>query len=255
MKRLVLFLAILLPQRGLAAQERIASYDSKVEILRDGTLDVTERIVVFAEGQQIRRGIYRDYPTRYADRFNNRVKVDLEVIGVERNGRPEPWFTERMSNGIRINTGNDDFLTVPAEYTYTLRYRTTRQLGFFDDHDELYWNAIGTGWVFPIERGTVEVRLPQPVPVARMSAEGYTGPQGAKGSGYAAELPAPGVARYTLTGPLAPNEGFTVVLTFPKGLVAAPSDADRGRWFLRDNRGVLVAVSGLLILLLYMTRQ
>jgi len=255
MKRLVLVLAILLPQRGLAAQERIASYDSKVEILRDGTLDVTERIVVFAEGQQIRRGIYRDYPTRYADRFNNRVKVDLEVIGVERNGRPEPWFTERMSNGIRINTGNDDFLTVPAEYTYTLRYRTTRQLGFFDNHDELYWNAIGTGWIFPIERGTVEVRLPQPVPVARMSAEGYTGPQGAKGSGYVAELPAPGVARYTLTGPLAPNEGFTVVLTFPKGLVAAPSGAARGRWFLRDNRGVLVAVSGLLILLLYMTRQ
>lgn len=255
MKRLVLVLAILLPQGGLAAQERIASYDSKVEILRDGTLDVTERIVVFAEGQQIRRGIYRDYPTRYADRFNNRVKVDLEVIGVERNGRPEPWFTERMSNGIRINTGNDEFLTVPAEYAYTLRYRTTRQLGFFDDHDELYWNAIGTGWVFLIERGTVEVRLPQPVPVARMSAEGYTGPQGAKGSGYTAELPAPGVARYTLTGPLAPNEGFTVVLTFPKGLVAAPTDADRGRWFLRDNRGVLVAVSGLVILLLYMTRQ
>ncbi len=254
-KRLVLLLAIFLPLAGLAGQERIASYDSKVEILHDGTLDVTERIVVVAEGQQIRRGIYRDYPTRYTDRFNNRVRVDLQVFGVERNGKPEPWFTERMQNGIRINTGNDDFLTVPAEYTYTLRYRTTRQLGFFENHDELYWNAIGTGWVFPIERGTVEVRLPQPVPVARMSAEGYTGPQGAKGSGYTAELPAPGVARYMLTAPLAPNEGFTVVLAFPKGLVAAPTGVDRGRWFLRDNRGVLIAVAGLLLLLLYMMRQ
>ena len=107
-----------------------------------------------AEGSQIRRGIYRDFPTRYRDRYGNRVVVDLKVLGVLRNGEAEPWFTEERDNGVRINTGNDNFLPVPAEYTYTLRYRTTRQLGFFADHDELYWNAIGTGWAFPIDRGT-----------------------------------------------------------------------------------------------------
>ena len=84
---------------------------------------------------------------------------------------------------MRINTGNDDFLPVPAEYTYTLRYRTTRQLGFFADHDELYWNAIGTGWAFPIDRGTVDVYLPAPVEVDQLSAEGYTGYQGSQGPG------------------------------------------------------------------------
>jgi hypothetical protein len=89
------------------------------------------------------------------------VRVDLEVLGVERDGEPEAFFTERLSNGIRINTGGDDFLpTLPGEYTFSLRYRTTRQLGFFAEHDELYWNAIGTGWIFPIERGSVTVRLP-----------------------------------------------------------------------------------------------
>ncbi|MEO5580940.1 MAG: DUF2207 domain-containing protein [Gemmatimonadaceae bacterium] len=253
--RKLIALAILLPSLELAAQERIKSYDSRIDIQRDGSLDVTERIAVVAEGNQIRRGIYRDFPTRYSDRFGNRVRVDLDVIGVERNGKAEPWFTERASNGVRINTGNDDFLTVPAEYTFTFRYRTTRQLGFFANNDELYWNAIGTGWIFPIEGGTVEVRLPEPVPVERMAAEGYTGPQGAKGSAYVAELPAPGIARYRLTAPLGPNEGFTTVLTFPKGIIAAPSGADRARWMLRDNRGVLVALAGLVVLLLYMVRE
>jgi len=260
MKRILLTLATctgfaFLPLRSSAAQERIRSYDTRVDIRRDGSVDVTERITVVAEGQQIRRGIYRDFPTRYTDRFNNRVKVDLEVIGVERNGRQEPWFTEGMSNGVRINTGNDNFLTVPAEYIYTIRYRTTRQLGFFDDHDELYWNAIGTGWVFPIESGSVEVRLPEPVPVERLSAEGYTGPQGAKGTAYVADLPAAGVARYRLTAPLAPYEGFTIVMTFPKGLIAAPSGSDKAQWFLRDNRGVLVALAGFVLLMLYMVRE
>lgn len=256
MRRIVLALAVLaVAVVPAAAQERINSYDSEIQIRADGSLEVTERISVRAEGNQIRRGIYRDYPTRYRDRYGNRVKVDIDVLGVERNGVMEQWFTERMSNGIRINTGNDDFLPVPADYTYTIRYRTTRQLGFFDNHDELYWNAIGTGWVFPIMSGTVEVRLPEPVPPEEMRAEAYTGVQGAQGGAYEVEVAAPGVARYRLTQPLSPYEGFTIVLSFPKGLVHEPTGTDRTQWFLRDNRGVLVALAGFIFLLLYMFRQ
>lgn len=235
-----------------AAQERIRSYDTEIEIHADGSIDVTERITVRAEGTQIRRGIYRDFPTRYRDRYGNRVRVDLTVLGVERNGRPEAWFTERHGNGVRINTGGDEYLpTLPADYTFTIRYRTTRQLGFFAQHDELYWNAIGQGWVFPIEAGTVEVRLPEPVAVDLLGVEGYTGPQGAQGAAYSAATPAPGTARYQLTGPLGPHEGFTIVLTFPKGLIAEPTAAARAGWFLRDNAGVLVALMGLIALLLF----
>jgi uncharacterized membrane protein YgcG len=235
-----------------AAQERIRNYDSEIQIRSDGSIDVTERITVVAEGSEIRRGIYRDIPTRYRDRFGNRVRVDLEVLGVERNGAPEAWFTERLSNGIRINTGGDDYLpTLPAEYTFTIRYRTTRQLGFFAGHDELYWNAIGTGWIFPIERGSVTVRLPEAVPAERLGAEGYTGAQGERGAAYTARIPAPGVAEYRLTEPLEPFQGFTTVLTFPKGIIAEPTGAERRRWFLRDNAGVLVALMGLLALLIY----
>lgn len=250
MKRL-LFVLLLLLSAPLGAQERILSYDSAVDIRADGSLDVTERIVVRAEGNQIRRGIYRDYPTRYKDRRGNRVVVGFEVVEVLRDGKPEPWFTEKKSNGVRINTGNDDFLPVPAEYAYTLRYRTTRQLGFFSDHDELYWNAIGTGWDFAIERGSVEVRLPQPVPADQLRAEGYTGAQGTQGAAYLAEIPSPGVARWRLTQPLAPQEGFTIVLSFPKGLVPAPTRMQRMLWLLKDNRGVLVALAGLVGLLAF----
>lgn len=242
------------PRAGLA-QERILAYDSEVLINEDGSLDVTERITVRAEGSQIRRGIYRDFPTRYRDRYGNRVRVDFEVLSVERNGEPEPWFTERISNGVRLNTGNDDFLPVPAEHTFTLRFRTTRQLGFFEEHDELYWNAIGTGWAFPIESGTVEVWLPEPVPVEQMSAEGYTGPQGAQGQAYEAQLTGPGTARYTLTEPLARSEGLTIVLTFPKGVVDEPTATQRTGWFLADNLGVLVGLVGLGSLLFYCVRR
>ncbi|HEY3518782.1 MAG TPA: DUF2207 domain-containing protein [Gammaproteobacteria bacterium] len=238
------------------AQERILDYAIEVTVGAEGAIDVVEQITVRAEGNQIRRGIYRDFPTRYRDRYGNNVVVGFDVQGVQRDDVVEPWFTERRPNGVRVNTGTDDYLPrLPAEYRYTLRYRTTRQVGFFADHDELYWNAIGTGWDFPIERGSVEVRLPEAVPVDRMAAEGYTGPQGAQGRGYAATLAAPGVARWELTAPLSPREGFTIVLSFPKGIIAEPTQTERVGWVLADNRGVLAALVGFALLLVYVVRR
>ena len=248
---LLLAFAALAAPTGAYAQERILSYDTEVDIRADGSLDVTERITVRAEGDRIRRGIYRDFPTRYRDAQGNAYVAGFEMVEVLRDGAPTPWFTERRPNGVRINTGNDDFLPVPATYTFTLQYRTTRQLGFFDGHDELYWNAIGTGWAFPIERATVVARLPAPVPVSELSAEAYTGAQGSRGQAYTTTLPAPGTARWTLTEPLPPGHGFTVVLSFPKGLVTAPTPSERVAWFLRDNLGVLVALLALAALLVF----
>jgi uncharacterized membrane protein YgcG len=248
-------LALLFLAPFASADERILSYDSDIKVNADGSLDVTETIVVRAEGSQINRGIYRDFPTRYEDRYGNNVVVDFDMKAVERNGKPEPWFIENLLNGVRINTGNDDFIERPAVHTFTIRYRTTRQIGFFADHDELYWNAIGTDWAFPIDVGSVKVRLPSAVPVDRMRAEGYTGPQGAKGTAYLAETPVPGVARWQLTAPLKPQEGFTIVLSFPKRLVVAPTSSQRIRWFLKDNRGVLIALAGLAVLLLFCIRR
>jgi uncharacterized membrane protein YgcG len=252
---LLLGWAGLLAAHPAAADERIRAYDIAIEVKADGSLDVTEQITVRAEGNRVRRGIYRDFPTRYRDRYGNRVVVGFELLDVRRNGAPEPHFTESVANGIRINTGNDSFLPVPAEYTFTLRYRTTRQLGFFRDHDELYWNAIGTGWIFPIDQGRVTVRLPTAVPVGEMRAEGYTGPQGAQGRAYTADLPEAGMARWRLTSRLAPNEGLTIVLSFPKGIVAEPGRGQRFWWLLADNRGLLVALAGFVGLLAFCVRR
>ena len=254
MKR-ILFALLLLLAMPLAAQERILSYDSEVYVRADGGLDVTERIAVRAEGNSIRRGIYREFPTRYKDRYGNRVVVGFQMLEVLRDGKPEPWFLEKKSNGVLINTGNDDFLPTPADFTYTLRYRTTRQLGFFADHDELYWNAIGTGWEFPIERGSVEVRLPSPVPADQIRVEGYTGAQGQQGNAYDAKITGPGIARWLLTQPLAPGEGFTVVMSFPKGIITAPTATQRRLWLLKDNRGILIALVAFIALLAFCVRR
>ncbi len=245
----MLVVAALWPARA-NADERILSFDSDITVLADGGLDVTETILVRAERRQIRRGIYRDFPTRYRDR----MVVGFELLGVTRDGEKEPFFTEDISNGIRINTGDDSFLELPADITYTIRYRTSRQMGFFKGYDELYWNVTGLDWEFPIDQVTARVHLPQHVPAAELHAEGYTGPMGDQGQHYVASVE-DGGARYRTTRRLPAKEGLTLVLTFPKGVVPAPSGTNKVLWLLKDNRGVLVALLGLIGLVAFYVRR
>src|SRR5690606_4686976 len=75
------------------------------------------------------------------------------------------------------------------------------------------------------------------------------------GQAYRAELSAPGVARFELTEPLAPREGFTIVLSFPKGVVAPPTNAERAGWLLSDNGGLLAALPGFGLPIAYCTAR
>src|SRR5690606_32890955 len=83
-KIVIWFFLSLLPLPGLA-QERILSFDSDIRIHPDASMTVSETIRVRAEGQNIRRGIYRDFPTRYTDRLGNAYRVGFRVLNVTRD--------------------------------------------------------------------------------------------------------------------------------------------------------------------------
>ena len=72
-----------------------------------------------------------------------------------------------------------------------------------------------------------------------------------RGRAYVARAVEPGHARWQLGDALMPRQGFTLVLSFPKGVVTEPGALQRAVWLLQDNRGVLVALGGLVLLLVY----
>src|SRR5262249_40191997 len=104
--RIALALALVLAALNPAgAVERILRFVSDVTVERNGDLAVTETIAVQAEGNQIRRGILREFPTTYRRRDGARVVVDFDVLSVTRDGAAEPWTTEQLSNGVRVRIG------------------------------------------------------------------------------------------------------------------------------------------------------
>lgn len=246
------FLLLIWMACGAQAEEVIRDYHADITVLPDATIEVTETITVNAEGNEIRRGIFRDFPLygRYARGL--RQKVDFELISVARDGRPEASRTETVSGGIRIYTGSADVFLQPGEYTYAITYRTGRQIRYFDDHDELYWNVTGNGWLFPIDRAGATVTLPGGAVPTKTTV--YTGPSGSTAQN-AREIPGSNGLEFETTRPLGPNEGLTIVLAFDKGVVAAPSSEDSTWWFIRDNLNTIIGFGGLAIIFLYYLRS
>ena len=241
----------LCPAGSASAQEVIDLYLSDIEIQTDGSMLVTETIKVKAEGRQIRRGIYRDFPTRYEDRYGHNVDVTFELLGATRDGSPEPNHTEKMPNGIRVYLGSANVMLRPALYTYEIRYKTRYQLGFFDGFDELYWNATGNGWIFPITKARARIRLPQTVEESQLKLAAYTGRQGVAGSDYQVKVDSPASVTFESTRRLAAYEGLTIAVGFPKGIVLEPTLAQKAGRFLRNNGSILAGLLGATVVFIY----
>jgi hypothetical protein len=124
-------------------------------------------------------------------------------------------------------------------------------LGYFEDHDELYWNVTGFDWAFPIDRGSATVRFAFAPPPGAITTDGYTGPHGGKAGDFTSRVDADGVAHFEANSPLGPLNGLTIVVAWPKGLVMEPSPLDRAAWLLKDNMGLLIALAGLAGVLAY----
>ena len=255
MKRLVFLLtltafavlALLAGATAASAQsERILNFKSLIKVHTDASLTVTENIRVQATGREIKRGIIRDFPTTYRDRLGNTVKVGFKLEAVWRDGRPEPYHTQSVTNGIKIYIGEKEVFLNPGVYTYTIRYRVDRELGFFKDFDELYWNVTGNGWTFAIDRAEAIIELPPGAKILNSAA--YTGPQGEKGRDFIVQAGERDIV-FKTTRRLAPKEGLTVAVSWPKGVVHEPSGQERLGFFFRDNVATAIGLIWLAVLL------
>jgi len=243
MKRLAGVLALLtflLLPLSAGAQEKIYLFSSRATLLADSSLEVREDITVNVEGRQIRRGIYRDFPTTYTAPSGRTVRVGFDVLETLLDGREVPFKTESIANGVRVYIGAPDEFAPLGKRTYTLSYVTTHQIGFFEGHDELYWNVTGNGWDFVIDEARFTLSIPGDTPFN--SVEFYTGWQGARGQD-ARVLSDNSVET---TAPLGPKEGLTVVYTWPKGIVTPPTIPFYIRFFEKYAFHFIVALPVLL---------
>nr|WP_210347871.1 DUF2207 domain-containing protein [Agrobacterium rosae] len=232
----------------VAAEEFISSYHSVVDVAKSGELTVTETITARAEGDRIKRGIFRDFPLYALDKNGSRTKVGFKVLSVERDGSPEDWRTESIDGGIRIYTGNADRFLQTGDHVFQITYTTDRQIRYFDTYDELTWNVTGNGWQFPMRDISATFSLPENVTPTDTAV--FTGKLGATGKD-ARVMTEGNEAFFASTRPFYQGEGMTIAVKLPKGAIDAPSAAQERKWWLQDHLGLLISGIGLFVVIAY----
>ncbi len=246
----VLVAAMLLLSAPALAREEIRSFTSNTVLRVDASVDVTETIVVTSEGDQIRHGIYRDIPITLINDDKSRVRSDLVVLSVTRDGSPEPYSLENASAGIkRIRIGSADVLLDDGTHTYVIHYTMTRMGHSLADHDELYWNATGNYWNFPIVSAVANITVPPAATISNTIA--FTGPPGSNEQDATITKNSGQSVTFRSGRELAPGEGMTVAVAFQKGILVQPQGLDAVGYWLSDHRELVFPSIAVFIVLLY----
>ena len=222
------------------AQERITNYDVLIDVQQDADFIVTESISIISEGKKIRRGIFRDLPRFKVDE-GAKIPYQYKILSVTRNGQREPFSRQSDGNAKQIRIGDPDYFLRRGQHDYVITYEVKNEVRYFDDFDEVYWNAIGTYWDFPIDKGQAKIQFPQSISPLEINC--YTGRYESNASNCQMSRDAQTFNVETLQ-PLKRREGMAVSIRFNKGIIDPPSQADKTMiWWFKNGALALLTFS------------
>ena len=197
--------------------EKIKQFHADIQIKENGNIIVTETIKVYAAQLEINHGIFRKLPMK---NYSSKVSKNnfYAVLNVSKDGKKEPFHIDMDADNFIVYIGDNNTTLDEGTYTYKLTYEVEAQVHSYADFDEIYWNVTGNYWVFDINNVTARVILPKSAEVLRTHC--YTGVLGSKANECNAKII--GNLVYFNSKDLKKEEGFTVAVGFPKGIVHQP---------------------------------
>lgn len=214
---LALLCLLALPAGAGAAltAEQITRFAADIAIQPSGDLLETETITVRAEGDRIRRGLFRTVPL--AGPGGSRMGFSL--VSADRDGGPVPTELTWNDAGVRVRLGDPERDLAIGEHVFTLTYRASGTVLADAEADSLTWNVTGSAWDFPIAEATARLTLPGATPP--LSWRIATGAPGSGESNAETAIGADGALGARALTALPPGHGMTLRAEFPKNLVVA----------------------------------
>ncbi len=220
-KFILLFSLLFLMIATTVSAEKIDDFAVDIDIHQDASITVKEKILYNFEANQ-RHGIFRDIPLYYKT-INGEYSVEISNISVVDEKNSLYTFTTSEENGVlKIKIG-DANSTVTGQKIYQISYNVKNALGFFDNHDELYWNATGNGWQSAMAKASLTLKFSGTEMPSNIQHTCYTGVVGSNKQDCKVEvLPGKTGLLYTTTKALNSKEGITIVAGWPKNIIAQP---------------------------------
>jgi uncharacterized membrane protein len=155
------------------------------------------------------------------DIAKNKLRAISDIKVFDENGQelapPDIEVTEDASQvSVKLN-----FDLTDTQKTWVFEYKVHGGLGYFEDHDELYWNAVSSERDVPIGNVEVFVHLPEEAPVGELKQTLYTGPEGNTMPSETYQV-VDGKTFKFWGSDIGAYENFTIVAGWPRGIVFEP---------------------------------
>ncbi|MFC1600092.1 DUF2207 domain-containing protein [Patescibacteria group bacterium] len=217
----------------------LPEFIQNIEIKESGKILVEEKIIADFT-REAHHGIYREIPVSYRNQYGNPFNLKFKLISVtDENGNPHPIAQHGKEwDNYLIKIGSAD-VELDTKVTYNIKYEIDRALGYFGNHDELYWNAY-TDWEIPVLYSEVNVKIPKGAVLDDVRATCYTGSYGSTETNCSASFVNADTISIKKPNISYPYDAFTIVTGWPKGLVAKPNIVQEIFWFVQDNWALLI---------------
>lgn len=200
-------------QGAFASSEKINNFSVDIAVNTDSTFLVKESIQ-YDFGTNEKHGITRDIP------LEDKMSISIQKVEDE-YGSKYRVQTSKDRGQIHLRIG-DPNKTITGVHTYNIFYTVKNGLGFFEDHDELYWNVTGTEWKVPIEKSDIAIYLPEAVSFSSSQFDCFAGAYKSTEKSCSWAVREGGEVYFEASRVLQPNEGLTIVFGWPKGIIVAP---------------------------------
>ncbi len=214
MKKILIFLFIFLILPTSVLAEEISNFFIDIQVNEDSSI-IVEETIMYDFGDLQRHGVYREMSYKYKARGGN-YKLDIKVLSVTGGGKNLKYTTSRRNGYFKIKIGDADKY-VSDQQKYIIKYSVKGAINYFDDYDELYWNATGNEWDISIGSSVAQIELPGQVDKDDKKVNCFTGYQGSADSDCVI-FEQGGKTVFKGEG-FSSKQGMTILLGFPKGTV------------------------------------
>jgi uncharacterized membrane protein YgcG len=199
----------------------IKDFESEIQVNKDSSLLITEKITADCDNLPNKHGIFRILPTQI-NTTEGIIKTPIKLISItDFNDKKLKYstITDSVDHTVTWKIGDPNKTVTGVNY-YKITYKVKNAIRFGNTNfDELYWNLNGNFWEIETDNFVSKIIFPSEITQQNSEVDYYTGFLGNQDKSLAKyEWLDNNTLQFSSTQTLIAKQGITASITFPKNI-------------------------------------
>jgi hypothetical protein len=198
------------------AEEEVLEMSVMATVNSDGSVVLTESLIVAVETNILRGGLVRRFQTIFPETDGKYRRTRFEVVSSMVDGGKVSFARGYSGNNIEITVGNSATIMGIGKRRFDMMYNARGWINYGEASDSLTLNLTGESMPYKVSKLNFSITLPGGASV--MGRTMKVGDKVLRDSDVSVRP----INFIESTKPILPGEGFKVTYSWPKGVVTPP---------------------------------